>query len=279
MNKKLYVTDLDGTLLNKNIELSKFSTETLNKLIDNGVNITYSTSRSFYTASKLLKEVRFSTPCITFNGVYVIQPNSGEIIKKNLLEHEIYQDIYDTSKNMKLIPFIFGKTINGEEKLLYDSPDNNAQIKFIQERKERKDKRLHEVKNKCNLEEIINLNYLYSLDELLPLKEIICNKYKNEVSIKVIKDIYNDGYFTLEISNKQANKGDMLTYISSMLGVELINVTVFGDQSNDLEMFEIAGTRVAVKNANEEIKKLADVIVDSNDNDGVTKYLAGLINS
>jgi Cof subfamily protein (haloacid dehalogenase superfamily) len=278
MNKKLYVTDLDGTLLNSNMALSDYSVEILNQLIDIGINITFSTSRSFYTTAMILKKVRFSLPCITFNGAYVISSHSGKIIKKNLLDYEIYKDIFKLSNDMGLIPYVFGKTSNKEEKLLYDIPCNSAQIQFIQERKDRHDKRLHEIKNVCDLEEIINLNFLYPCDEILSLKEIISDKYNSEISTKMIKDIYNDGYFMLEISNKQANKGDMLIYISNLLGIDLINVTVFGDQSNDLDMFKIAGTKVAVKNANDKLKKYANIIVDSNDNDGVSRYLANLWN-
>jgi len=276
MNKKLYVTDLDGTLLNSNMALSDYGVEILNKLIDKGTNITYSTSRSFYTASMMLKKVQFSLPCITFNGAYVICSSSGEIIKKNLLDYEIYEDIFEMSNVMELSPYVFGKTSNKEEKLLYNVPCNNAQIKFIQERKNRHDKRLHEMKIDCKLEEIINLSYLYPLDKILSLKEIIHNKYDSSISIKMIKDIYNEGYYYLETANKQANKGDMLVYISNLLGINLIDVTTFGDQSNDLEMFVIAGTKVAVGNASDELKKHADLIIDSNDNDGVIKYLAGL---
>lgn len=276
MNKKLYVTDLDGTLLNSNMALSDYGVEILNKLIDKGTNITYSTSRSFYTASMMLKKVQFSLPCITYNGAYVNYSSSGETIKKNLLDYEIYEDIFGMSNIMGLSPYVFGKTSNKEEKLLYNAPCNNAQIKFIQERKNRHDKRLHEMKIDCKLEEIINLNYLYPLDKILSLKEIIHNKYDSSISIKMIKDIYNEGYYYLEIANKQANKGDMLVYISNLLGINLIDVTTFGDQSNDLEMFVIAGTKVAVDNASDELKKHADLIIDSNDNDGVIKYLAGL---
>ena len=59
----------------------------------------------------------------------------------------------------------------------------------------------------------------------------------------------------MEIANKQANKGDMLVYISDLLGVRLAYVTVFSDQSNDLEMFAISGTKITVNNTHDELKK------------------------
>lgn len=65
----------------------------------------------------------------------------------------------------------------------------------------------------------------------------------------------------------------MLEYVSEYLGVDFENITVFGDQANDKEMFEKAGTKIAVHNANQELKVLADIVIESNDDDGVAQYL------
>lgn len=92
-------------------------------------------------------------------------------------------------------------------------------------------------------------------------------------SIKVIRDIYNEGFYSLEVSNKLANKGDMLRYIGKLMGVEQAQITVFGEQANDIEMFQVAGTRVAVANASEELKRLADVTIGNNNEDAVANYL------
>ena len=62
MKKQLFVTDLDGTLLNSEQKLSDYTVETLNRLIDKGLPITFSTSRSFYTTSMMLNRVHFCLP-------------------------------------------------------------------------------------------------------------------------------------------------------------------------------------------------------------------------
>lgn len=272
--KKLYVTDLDGTLLNSQIKLSSYTIDTLNRLIQSNLMITYSTARSFYTTSKLLNQVNFQLPCITYNGVYVIDAKTGEVLRKNLLEHSIFNEVMDIAKKLKLKPFVFGKTALGKEKLLYENEENIAQVRFIEERRNRNDKRLKKIcSSEYQLDEFITISFLYPLGEIRSLDQILKKKYEDEISIKIIKDIYNEGYYTLEVSNKDANKGKMLEYVSEYLGIDLNDVTVFGDQANDKEMFEKAGTKVAVNNANKELKSLADVIIESNDDDGVAKYL------
>lgn len=272
--KKLYVTDLDGTLLNSQIKLSSYTIDTLNRLIQSNLMITYSTARSFYTTSRLLNQVNFQLPCITYNGVYVIDAKTGEVLRKNLLEHFIFNEVMDIAKKLKLKPFVFGKTTLGEEKLLYENEENIAHVRFIEERRKRNDKRLKKISsNEYQLDEFITISFLYPLEEIRSLEQILKKKYEEEISIKIIKDIYNEGYYTLEVSNKDANKGKMLEYVSEYLGVDLNNITVFGDQANDKEMFEKAGTKVAVNNTNRELKSLSDIIIESNDDDGVAKYL------
>ena len=65
----------------------------------------------------------------------------------------------------------------------------------------------------------------------------------------------------------------MLEYTADLLKIPLEDVTVFGDQANDIEMFETARTRVAVENAGDELKAKADFITECNDRDGVVKYI------
>ena len=282
MKKQLFVTDLDGTLLNSEQKLSDYTVGTLNRLIDKGLPITFSTSRSFYTTSMMLNRVHFCLPCITYNGVYVMAADTGVVIKKNLLDPVVFDNVMCIASGMGLKPYVFGKNGEGEEKLLYEEPENSAQRQYIDERKKRNDKRLQKAEDDSllyakasdiALEELINVNFLYSEEEIRKLEDILRPKYDSQVSIKVIKDIYNPGYFYLEVSNKDANKGKMLEYVSDLLQVEMKDITVFGDQANDKEMFDLAGTKVAVENANDKLKAMADIIVQSNDQDGVAKYL------
>ncbi len=272
--KRLYVTDLDGTLLSSNGTISENSVKILNELIDAGVNITYSTSHSFYTVSKILKDVKFKLPCIVHNGAYVVDASTGEILRKNLLGHDIYNDIMTLNKNFHLNPFIFGKTEDGEERLLYDTTCNNAQDNFIDVRISRNDKRMCMIKNCAPLQEVMRVTFLYHLDEIIPLRDTMKMKYGDSISIKLTEDVYYKNFYRLEFSDAYANKGDMLAYLSKILGIGLNNSVVFGDQAEDLEMFGMAGKGIAVSNASADVIKMADETIGSNEEDSVAKYIA-----
>ena len=78
--KKLYVTDLDGTLLNRQDRISPFSVRVINELVDKGLLFTYATARSLVSASKVTEGLSTEIPVIAYNGAFIIQPSTGEIL-------------------------------------------------------------------------------------------------------------------------------------------------------------------------------------------------------
>ena len=93
------------------------------------------------------------------------------------------------------------------------------------------------------------------------------------VDIAFYLDVYNDSWY-LEIFSHKASKANGIRFIRENYGFD--KVVAFGDNLNDLPMFEQADTKIAVGNAREEVKKAADIVIGTNDNDGVAEYLANL---
>ena len=85
------------------------------------------------------------------------------------------------------------------------------------------------------------------------------------------------GCYFLTVLHPQADKSHGITSVSEYLGFDLKKLTVFGDNFNDIGMFDLAGTSVAMANAQGEVKDRASIVLEhSNDEDGVAKYLQGL---
>lgn len=82
-----------------------------------------------------------------------------------------------------------------------------------------------------------------------------------------------DSGFAYHISDKNVSKGKALEYIADHLGIPAKEFAVLGDSENDIEMFKVAGFRIAVANADIRLKELADLITPSNDGDGVVDAL------
>ena len=69
--KTLYISDLDGTLLNRQAELSDFTRDTLNELIRGGLDFSFATARTAASAIKIMQAVNISLPVVMMNGVLI----------------------------------------------------------------------------------------------------------------------------------------------------------------------------------------------------------------
>ena len=90
MGKTLYVTDLDGTLLNTKDKVSSFSIQTINSLVDKGMLFTYATARSLVSASVVTEGLSTNIPVIAYNGAFIFQPSTGEILSMEGFTDESY---------------------------------------------------------------------------------------------------------------------------------------------------------------------------------------------
>lgn len=273
--EKLFVTDLDGTLLNSDGTISDYSVATLNRLLGNGLKITYATARSYYSASAVLRDVHFTLPCITHNGAYLSHA-AGTVIKSHLLDPEIARDILLTGETMDLRPFVAGLDGEGRERILYRAPANAAHEVFVTERLRGGDRRMQNVTDPDIPATVIVMHYLYPHAELLPLKKYLDTHYGGVVNAKFMEDIYYPGYYGLEVYHRHADKSEMLRELCQDLDITPDNVVVFGDNLNDAGMFDFAGIGIAVANAHADLKARAQAMAAANTADGVVRCLESL---
>lgn len=77
----------------------------------------------------------------------------------------------------------------------------------------------------------------------------------------------------LETANKDAGKGPALRELAKMLRIDREEIAAFGNAENDIDMIRFAGTGIAVANAAEEVRAAADEVTESNDEDGVARWI------
>ena len=93
--KTLYVSDLDGTLLNSEQTTSKYTNETINKLAEKGVLFSYATARSWATAHLAASGISAKIPLVVYNGTFIVDNVTGERIVSNYFDKEIINVIHD----------------------------------------------------------------------------------------------------------------------------------------------------------------------------------------
>ena len=266
---ELYISDLDGTLLNRNVEISEKTAEILNKLIDKGMNFTVATARTLASAGKILSNVRLKLPIILMNGVLIYNPLEKKYEVVNSLSEKLRATIQHFAKKIGLDCFMY--TIKGNDMMTYfERLSSQAMQDFYNERREKYYKSFIQVDNFSEItDDVIYFTFISEYERLSPLyKELSQNP---DLEITFYRDIYSENLWYLEAFSAKASKQQGVRYLREKYGFD--NISVFGDNLNDLPMFDEADKKYAVENAVEQVKIVADEIILSNENDGVAMFL------
>jgi hypothetical protein len=268
MEKTLYVTDLDGTLLNKNDRINPKSIEIINSLVEKGMAFTYATARSLVSASVVTQGLSTNIPVIAYNGAFIFQPATGEILSREHFSREEMTYASDLIRTYEISPLVYA-FIDGVEKVSWNPVrENDGVQRYLSLRKG--DRRLRPVENNAQLYEgeIFYFTCIGTKEELMPLYEAISKNKQYRCTIQ--QELYRPEYFC-EIMPAGATKANAIRKLKEIRGCD--KVISFGDAINDLPMFEISDACYAVENAVEELKAAADGVIGSNENDGVAKWL------
>lgn len=267
---RLFVTDLDGTLLDSNACVTDQTADILNELIENGVNFTFATARTAATALVITQKLKINQPCILMNGVSIYDVIEKKYIKNEFIEYEKVISVARAFKRHNLSPFMY-KIKRDMLYAIYTDFSNSAMKEFYEQRRDRYDKPFI----KCeNLEDVADSNVVYftildSYEKLLPLKNEIDSI--SGVKYAFYKDVYHGECWFLEIFSCNASKYNAVKFLRKYSGFDFI--TGFGDNLNDMPLFEACDRKIAVENAKSELKDIADLVIGDNNSDSVALWI------
>lgn len=270
--QKLFITDLDHTFLQSNQTVSSFSKKIWNSKSSKAM-LSIATARSFAKTQDFLKDLKLNFPLITLDGAMVAN-REKKIIDLNVLSKELGDAIIEESKKFDIFPYVIALS---DHKSLDETFDIPSQLNYYQERLIKEsytlDKRLAYVKNIRGAEDTLKLVYMGEEKVLRPLSEHLLKVFGNTIEIKLAPENYMQCYF-LTILHPLSDKAHALNKVLEYLNLDAKESTVFGDGLNDIGMFKLAGTAIAVQNALDAVKAEADIVLqESNDEDAVAKYL------
>lgn len=125
---ELFVTDLDGTLLNRQDRVSPFSIRVINELVDKGLLFTYATARSLVSASRVTEGLSTRIPVIAYNGAFILQPSTGEVLAREGFTDEERSRVREVLKQYRISPLVYA-FINGAEKVSWIPEHENDGIR------------------------------------------------------------------------------------------------------------------------------------------------------
>ena len=270
----IYVCDLDGTLLRNNAAISDYSRACLVKLLKADVNISIASARSLTSMKKILGDLPFKLPVIAINGAYISDYQSGRHFVINAINKEIADEVYSEILAHNCMPFV--SSFNGSEDLLYYQHTVNDGMRWlIEDISEGHGKKLRQTDNLKNtlIEQVVCMTVIAEYEIIRDLTALLMDRFGEHLQMHFFENPYSPQWHWLTIHDKKACKAVAIKTLLEMKGFSSDELTVFGDNLNDVNMFKMAGCSVAVENATDEIKRYADKIIASNETDSVVKYI------
>ena len=270
MREILYISDLDGTLLNSSSKLSEYTTNTLNNMFAKGIDFSVATGRTTDAAEKIMAGVALKIPIASFNGVVIYDLKHKNYNKIFYLASETVKKMFPILK-FHGVSWLMYELKDNELLAYYDSLEHKPIKEFIEDRKEHYNSSFCHVNdlNDVPLEQIMYFTLIDTYNRIKPVYSAL--KEIPDLNLTLVDDTNINGLWWLEIFSAEASKENAVVFLREKYGHK--KVVCFGDNYNDLPMFHVCDTCIAVGNALDEIKAAADYICDSNDNDGVAKWL------
>lgn len=280
MPVRLLALDLDGTLLTSRGEISERNLKAIAAARALGVRVAVVTGRRFRDARPLALELGLDAPLISHNGALTKHARTLETVEVKLLPFDAAREVLRVGRENKADALISDDP-HGLGVLIYDhlSDDNPALAKYISWSERIHGQEAQEaVRRVPSLEDYldhapVHITYSGTYASMKHLGEALDQELG--AGVKLMNTIYPKMDFALlDVLHPEASKGVGVKAAADEDGVRPEEVMAIGDNLNDLEMLQYAGTRVLMGNAEASLCKLLEDLADShvtatNDEDGV----------
>ncbi len=262
MDYKIIALDMDDTLLKENLTIGKRTKEALSEAKKRGLIIVLASGRPTEALEKYAIELELNISngyILSYNGSFVKNCVNNDVIYKQSLTNEKIHKIFDLAEKHKLYIHTYMDNyiiVNKQNEYTdFESKITGIPVKVVN-----------------NFKEYVNCDVV----KAIALEE---PTYLNKAKEKIIKEVgeimsvTTSKPFFLEFMDKGVDKGKALELLAKNIGIDMKEVIAVGDSYNDITMMKSAGLSVAMGNANDEVKKIANTIVSDNENDGVAEAI------
>lgn len=265
---KLIALDLDGTVLTDSNTLSDRVKRSLERAIHSGIEVVAASGRPYGSMPKNVLGIEGLNYSITSNGA-AVHDNSGKRIHSTLVSENDVISLLKITEEYDLIFEAYVKGLTYTDSRYTSNPlkygCSEAYVDYVKASHGHID----------NMREFI-YNHRKELDSI----EIICTNAKKRAHIRQLVEDSTSGFYItsssenfIEFMDKSATKGNAVNWLCNHLDVSKKNTCACGNADNDADMIEQAGFGAAVENASKLCLDCADIIVPSNNNDGVARLI------
>lgn len=278
MKIKVIVLDMDGTLLTRQKGISERTLKALIKVQEAGVKVILASGRATSGMKQFgyqLKMDEHHGYLISFNGAAVIDCQNDELIYAQAIQKDRAKALLDHLEKFDVIPMIYSDThlwVNNVFEGMINAPFKGKevrQVNIIEYESRGSNLLLSEAKH---LADALN----FPLFKVLVAADAEYLRKNYEALADPFRDSLNSSFsapFYYEFTDKNIDKANTMDKVLKQLGIKAEEVMAFGDGHNDATMIQYAGIGIAMGNAEEAVKAIADEITLSNDEDGIALKL------
>ncbi len=266
---ELVVFDLDGTLLNRDSEISDYTSETLKLLTEKDIAYTVATGRTLHGARAILDGHSFTLPQAYKNGVMIWNPDTRQYSSGATLTPDELNNVVSACLGQRLTPFVF--TLDEDQGSTVYHPPLVSEV----ERELIRAISVEQHDRICPLDELpvdATVTHINAIGASEAIKAVL-RSVDEEPHLVAYSGIALEGqrWRWLDVHHSDASKGGAIETMKSLLGIE--RVICFGDSDNDLSMFAAADESYAPSNANDRIKSAATAVIGHHDDEGIARFL------
>ena len=274
---KLVMSDVDGTLLNSDNEVSDLTKDTVQRLVESGIEFGLATGRNYESAASIMEQLGLDpkkAPIVSLNGFWVDHESMDYKFRDHTIDYETSKLLGGIGERyfMGVLYFFEHKVYSHMDDLSledYEISKGETELRFFKDD--------HDLERVDSIEDIkhvfdeghdlLKIVFVQDEDYTELVKERISKHFPEEYDLLMVAGGW------AEIMPKAVNKGRAILEYAKFRNLDPSEILCFGDSDNDLTMIQYLGTGIAMKNARNSLKILANDITDSNDDHGVARYL------
>ena len=263
MEYKLIAVDIDGTLTNSRKEISPRTRYALLEAQAQGKKIILASGRhpvGVYPIARDLRLDSYGGYIMSFNGGKIIECATDKTIVTKLFPREFLPDIVNVLKDSNIT------IITWDDRRIFANSKRNDYTDIEQDVLKTEMIVVEDFVSEIKFE-INKILLAGEPDELDEYQKILAKRYDG------LLEVYKSAPYFLELMPLGVSKGSMLPLLLDKLGVTREELVAFGDNYNDMTMIGYAGFGVAMANGEAEVKKIANYVCESNDDDGIAETL------
>lgn len=267
--RTLYVSDLDGTLLSSRGVLRDDDADRLRRLVlDRGLLFTYATARSHLMAARVVGP-GWGTPAVVYNGAFTVHPEDGSIVRQHFLDADTVRTVLDAAHALSLMPLVFD--YRSQDRVQWVAGQETDGVRrFVDDRAG--DRRLDPRPgwDEVRTESVFYVAVIGAAPTVTGLAGRL-SRLGLPATLNVQRDTYHPQDTWLDVTPAGVTKAsEVRSLADSLCATRLV---CFGDNSNDLPLFDVADEAYAVANAAPHVRSAATGVIGDNDSGSVVDWL------